>query len=289
MVPQRSGLADRAVPYLLQRGMHLFVPAVHQNIREDRDKARPRKEEAKRQFPERTAPENLLDERFIKTPTIAVGQANRAVTRMAETAMESLKTAFDGFVARDEEAAERVSALNANVADLERRIVSFLIRISSEITSETDERTIYALHHATGDIARISELADNITKYTRSCCKKGIDFSPVVIKSLHEMYGKIEELYGKTMEVFDKKGHYRHPRRRQCGIGNRRRAQRDGQRSYRAAERGQMQARVERGVHQSRREFGARGRPSHLRGARIRLREKDLRVRGVHGIIRAEG
>ena len=30
-------------------------------------------------------------------------------------------------------------------------------------------------------------------------------FSPVVIKSLHEMYGKIEQLYGKTMEVFDKK------------------------------------------------------------------------------------
>ena len=154
---------------------------------------------------EAAAPEKLLDERFIKTPTIAVGQANRAVTRMAETAMESLKTAFDGFVARDESAAERVNTLNANVADLERRIVSFLIRISSEDTSEADERTIYALHHATGDIASISELADNITKYTRSCCKKGIEFSPVVIKSLHDMYGKIEQLYGKTMEVFDKK------------------------------------------------------------------------------------
>ena len=174
----------------------IFVKIATKLVREKKSKAAVSGE---------TAPENLLDERFIKTPTIAVGQANRAVTRMAETAMESLKTAFDGFVARDEEAAERVSALNANVADLERRIVSFLIRISSEDTSETDERTIYALHHATGDIARISELADNITKYTRSCCKKGIDFSPVVIKSLHEMYGKIEELYGKTMEVFDKK------------------------------------------------------------------------------------
>lgn len=182
----------------------LFLPFIKIFVKIATKLIREKKGTAK--VPEEAAtPEKLLDERFIKTPTIAVGQANRAVTRMAETAMESLKTAFDAFVARDESAADRVNALNANVADLERRIVSFLIRISSEDTSETDERTIYALHHATGDIARISELADNITKYTRSCCKKGIEFSPVVIKSLHEMYGKIEQLYGKTMEVFDKK------------------------------------------------------------------------------------
>ena len=182
----------------------LFLPFIKVFVKVATKLIREKKGTAK--VPEEAAtPEKLLDERFIKTPTIAVGQANRAVTRMAETAMESLKTAFDAFVARDESAADRVNALNANVADLERRIVSFLIKISSEDTSETDERTIYALHHATGDIARISELADNITKYTRSCCKKGIEFSPVVIKSLHEMYGKIEQLYGKTMEVFDKK------------------------------------------------------------------------------------
>lgn len=182
----------------------LFLPFIKVFVKVATKLIREKKGTAK--VPEEAAtPEKLLDERFIKTPTIAVGQANRAVTRMAETAMESLKIAFDAFVARDESAADRVNALNANVADLERRIVSFLIKISSEDTSETDERTIYALHHATGDIARISELADNITKYTRSCCKKGIEFSPVVIKSLHEMYGKIEQLYGKTMEVFDKK------------------------------------------------------------------------------------
>ena len=151
------------------------------------------------------SPEKLLDDRFIASPTIAVGQANKAVARMADSAMEALKTAFGGFIDRNEAATEEVAALNANVADMERRIVAYLIKVSSEDTSEADERTIYALHHATGDIARISELADNITKYTRSCCKKGIAFSPIVVKSLREMYEKIEQLYGKTMEVFAQK------------------------------------------------------------------------------------
>ncbi len=149
--------------------------------------------------------EKLLDERFITSPTIAVGQANKAVTRMAATAMESLKTAFDAFVNKDTDASERVNALNADVSDMERKIVSYLIRISSEDTSETDERTIYALHHATGDVARIAELADNVTKYTRNCKRDGIEFSPAVLKALQNMYAKIEQLYEKTMEAFDKK------------------------------------------------------------------------------------
>lgn len=44
----------------------------------------------------------LLDERFIQTPAVAVNQANKAATRMAELAMQSLRTAFEGFVAGDE-------------------------------------------------------------------------------------------------------------------------------------------------------------------------------------------
>ena len=68
-----------------------------------------------------------------------------------------------------------------------------------------DEKTISAIHHATGDILRISELADNITKYTRNCKRDNIEFSPGVLKSLEKMYDKICDLYAGTLEVFDKK------------------------------------------------------------------------------------
>ena len=147
----------------------------------------------------------LLDERFIQTPAVAVAQANKAATRMAELAMQSLKTAFDGFVAGDESKKEQVDELNARVADMEKRIVAYLIKISASDLSLNDERVISSIHHATSDIIRISELADNITKYTRNCKRDGIEFSQGVIKSLQDMYAKIEDLYGKTLDVFDKK------------------------------------------------------------------------------------
>ena len=147
----------------------------------------------------------LLDERFIKTPAIAVNQANKASTRMTEIAMESLRTAFNGSVAGDETAKDKVDELNFRVADLEKRIVSYLIQISASDLSYSDEKLISAIHHATSDIIRISELADNITKYTRNSKRDGIEFSSGVIKSLQDMYAKIEELYQYTLKVFDEK------------------------------------------------------------------------------------
>lgn len=147
----------------------------------------------------------LLDERFIKTPSVAVSQANKAASRMAELAMQSMTIALDGFLAGDESRKAQVDELNARVADMEKRIVAYLIKISASDLSLTDERLVSSIHHATSDIIRISELADNITKYTRNCKRDNIEFSAGVLKSLQEMYAKIQLLYKKTLEVFDKK------------------------------------------------------------------------------------
>ena len=154
------------------------------------------------------APENdcaALDDRLIKSPSVAVNQANIAAAHMADLAMQSLRLSFEGFIAQDTEKKEQVDALNARVFEMEKRIVAYLIKISSQDISLSDERLISAIHHATGDIIRIGELSDNITKYTRNCKRDGIDFSKGVIKSLQEMFGKIDTLYQRAMDVFDKK------------------------------------------------------------------------------------
>ena len=178
----------------------LFLPFVNVFVKVATKLIRPRKKGEKE-----TADTVLLDERFLSTPSVAVEQANKAATVMAGRAMESLKIAFDGFVTEDESAKEKVDELNGRVSEMERAIVAYLIKISSQDVSLTDEKLISAIHHSTGDILRISELADNITKYTRNCRRDGIEFSAGVKKSLQDMYAKIDELYQKTLDVFDKK------------------------------------------------------------------------------------
>ncbi len=177
----------------------LFLPFVNVFVKVATKLIRPRKKGEKE-----AADTVLLDERFLSTPSVAVEQANKAATVMAGRAMESLKIAFDGFVTEDE-SAKKVDELNGRVSEMERAIVAYLIKITSQDVSLTDEKLISAIHHSTGDILRISELADNITKYTRNCRRDGIEFSAGVKKSLQDMYAKIDELYQKTLDVFDKK------------------------------------------------------------------------------------
>ena len=171
----------------------LFVKAATKLIREKKGAQTPENDCA------------ALDERLIKSPSVAVNQANIAAAHMADLAMQSLRLSFEGFITQDTEKKEQVDALNARVFEMEKRIVAYLIKISSQDISLSDEKLISAIHHATGDIIRIGELSDNITKYTRNCRRDGIDFSKGVIKSLQEMFGKIDTLYQRAMDVFDKK------------------------------------------------------------------------------------
>ena len=121
---------------------------------------------------------------------------------MAGLSMEALDTAFKAFLEGDESAKERVEALNKEAADLGKSIVDYLIRISSEDVMREDEKTVSAIHHATGDILRIGELADNVTKYTDHYEKDGLIFSGEFLSMTEEMYSRIKELSAVAYEAY---------------------------------------------------------------------------------------
>ena len=144
----------------------------------------------------------FLDERILQTPAIALNQATKETDYLAQLAMQSLSVAFEGFIEENVDAKAKVDELNVRCADLERRIVDYLIRISSNDVSYGDEKIISALHHGVNDIVRISELADNITRYTANCKRDDITFSDSVKSSLKDMFEKILALYASTKQVF---------------------------------------------------------------------------------------
>lgn len=149
-----------------------------------------------------TSEARFLDERILQTPAIALNQATKETEYLAQLAMQSLDLAFNGFLKEDETSKAQVDALNARIFELNGKIIDYLIKISANDVSYGDEKMISALHHGANDIIRISELADNVTKYTANCKRDEITFSPAVKASLEEMYKKILNLYEKTRLVF---------------------------------------------------------------------------------------
>ena len=142
-----------------------------------------------------------MDKRFLATPAVAVGQLCKDTFRMADIAMESLSIAFNGFINRDLEAMKQVSEHNETVATISGKISDYLVRVSAGDTSLKDEKAITALHNNIGDIARISELADNFTKYTNRAVKDNLVFSEGINEKLGVMHDLLHEQYAYTKRI----------------------------------------------------------------------------------------
>ena len=143
----------------------------------------------------------FMDKRFLTTPSIALGQLKKETFRMADMAMDTLTKAFNGFISRDMDMIEPVNESNENVAKIGGQISDYLVQVSASGVSLSDEKMISELHNDIGDIARISELADNFTKYTRREVKDNLVFSEGINEKLEAMHAKLHEAYALVKKI----------------------------------------------------------------------------------------
>ncbi len=132
-----------------------------------------------------------LDERLISTPFAAINAVNKEVSYLLDLSTKSLNTALTGFVNKDESATEDVKYDLDKVNDVSKTVTDYLIKVSSHVKTVSEEEEINALYANLSDIARVVELADNITKYTHNQVEEGLVFSDKVKEQLRVMMSKI--------------------------------------------------------------------------------------------------
>ncbi len=142
-----------------------------------------------------------MDKRFLTTPTVALGQLKKESFRMADMAMESLRIGFEGFINKDLEAVDKVHQNNEQVLKLSEEISNYLVRVSASGISLEDEKGARALHNNIGDISRVAELADNLTKYTRREVKENLTFSEGINEQLQIMHDMLHEQYALVKQI----------------------------------------------------------------------------------------
>lgn len=149
----------------------------------------------------------FVDDRLLTMPSVALMQAKKETFRMADMSMASLQTAFDGFISRDLDAVGKVAAANDEIASLGAAISDYLVQVSASGVSLADEKTVNALHNNVGDVARIAELADNLTKYTKREVKENLVFSEGINEKLFAMHETIKKQYEVVKKIVLEK-HY---------------------------------------------------------------------------------
>lgn len=128
-----------------------------------------------------------LDERFLHTPSIAIDQAIKETVLLGENAMNTLDYAISKFIEKDLEHEQQIRNNIADIDIVNREIVTFLVKVSSQEVTLVDEKIISALHHILNDFIREAEIADNMIKYTKSIIENSIEFSDGVYESIKEL------------------------------------------------------------------------------------------------------
>ena len=174
----------------------LFLPFTNGLVKLSELLVRPRKKQA-----EKEETSSRLDKRLLPTPALAVDSATQEAAAALEKAVLSLKTAVEGFIEQDTARTEKVTTMNSEVDECIGRIDAYLVQVSAyDATLETEKR-IAALHSCLGDIHRVGELAENVTKYTRRTEKDNLYFSPKVKDDVREMYELLEKMSEKAGEL----------------------------------------------------------------------------------------
>ena len=144
----------------------------------------------------------LLDENFLKTPSLAVARCAELTDDMAELTKTTIVTAMDVVRQFDESAARTVSSLEDEIDILEDKIGNFLVKLSGRKLSESDSRSVTLMLHSINDLERMSDHAKNIMESGQELEDKGIHFSDEAKAELEVIFGAVQEVVGYAVEAF---------------------------------------------------------------------------------------
>lgn len=119
-----------------------------------------------------------LDERFLKTPAVAVEACRSTTVEMSDLTRKAISDALaqltDGYT---EEGCQSVIDAEDLIDEYEDKINSYLIRLSKASITGKDSRTVSKMMHCVGNFERISDHAVNLIESVQELHEKNISFS----------------------------------------------------------------------------------------------------------------
>lgn len=144
----------------------------------------------------------LLDERLLKTPSVAIEQCRNVCIRMARLTQETLKMSMEVVTTYDAKKCAEVID-NENAIDIfEDKIGSYILKISSKDLSENDSKIVSSMLHTIGDLERISDHAVNIVEAAEEMHSKKIKFSQQALRELPVIVNAVSEILDMSINAF---------------------------------------------------------------------------------------
>lgn len=134
---------------------------------------------------------------------VALSQAKLEIVRMGKFAERSLRTAIDCFLERDEEKRNQVLELESIVDYLDSHITQALINMRYHHMTDKELNRLSRMLLVVSDIERISDHAENLTKYMLRMKEQKVEISEPAMQDLREISDATMAAMHIALEVFE--------------------------------------------------------------------------------------
>ncbi len=145
--------------------------------------------------------EDLLDDRFLVTPNVAIAQATEAVVQMGVLAHKNFVFVRELFDKYDLKAIDKIKEREELIDRLEDRVGSYLIKLNDCGLNEDESRTVTTLFHLISEYERIGDYTINIYETADVLYETEAEFSDQAKHELDVVCNAIKEIIRLAIEA----------------------------------------------------------------------------------------
>ena len=148
---------------------------------------------------------DLLEERFLAYPALAIGQSHMAVNGMAKKAKKNVYRAVGLLSDFSDNKYQKVQEKENLIDKYEDKLGTYLMQLTGKEMTESQMQQVSVLLHVVSDFERLSDHAVNISETAKEISEKKIHFSEDATKELEILESAVCEILQATVTSFEKK------------------------------------------------------------------------------------
>ena len=145
---------------------------------------------------------DLLEDRFIAYPALAIAQSHTAMNGMAKKARKNVFRAFDLFEDYSDDKFNKVQEKEALIDKYEDKLGTYLMQLTGQSMTNSQTRQASKFLHTISDFERIGDHASAISKVARELHDKKMEFSDSAKDEIVVLEAAVSEIVEKTTDAF---------------------------------------------------------------------------------------
>ena len=147
--------------------------------------------------------EELLDERLLATPAVAVQRSHEISVRMMDAAREAVEIALSLTKEYSEAGMKRVLELENVTDEYQDALGSYLVKLSAAEMNPSDNRILNSLLYTISDIERVGDHAVNLAEAAKEMSERNVNFSDAAKAELEILEQAVLDMLAKTANAFE--------------------------------------------------------------------------------------